>query len=47
MITFRKSLGLEPMGFLTLVKALHNRLGVSVPGLDYSRIVTAGGAVRV
>lgn len=37
-------LEIDSMDFLTLVAALHRRLGVDVPEADYPRIATLGKA---
>jgi acyl carrier protein len=33
------------MDFLTFITAIHHRLGVDIPELDYSKLVTLDGAV--
>jgi acyl carrier protein len=41
----RDELDIDSMDFLRLVVALHERLGVSVPEVDYPRIRTLDGCV--
>ncbi|HMO70267.1 MAG TPA: phosphopantetheine-binding protein [Paracoccaceae bacterium] len=38
-------LGLEPMDFLNLVSALHRRLGLPIPEVDYPLLATTAPAV--
>ena len=42
----REALDIDSMDFLNLVTALHRRLGIDVPELDYPKLVTLDGAVR-
>lgn len=41
----REALDIDSMDILNLVTAIHKRLGVNVPELDYPRLVTLSGAV--
>ena len=41
----RDQLDLDSMDFLNLVRALHDRLGVDIPEIDYPRLYTLDGAV--
>ena len=43
--SFREELDLDSMDFLNFVLALHTRLGVEIPELDYPQLYTLGGAV--
>jgi acyl carrier protein len=42
----REALDIDSMDFLNFVTALHRRLGVDIPELDYPKLVTLVGAVR-
>lgn len=42
----REALDINSMDFLNLVTAVHRRLGVDIPELDYPKLVTLDGAVR-
>jgi acyl carrier protein len=42
----REALDIDSMDFLNLVTAIHHRLGVDIPELDYPKLVTLDGAVR-
>ena len=42
----REALDINSMDFLNLVTAVHRRLGVGIPELDYPKLVTLDGAVR-
>ena len=44
-VSFRDQLDLDSMDFLNFVLALHERLGVDIPEVDYSRIYSVDGAV--
>jgi acyl carrier protein len=33
------------MDFLNFITAIHHRLGVDIPELDYPKLITLGGAV--
>jgi acyl carrier protein len=41
----RESLDIDSMDFLNFVIAVHHRLGVDIPELDYPRLITLDGAV--
>ena len=42
----REALDIDSMDFLNFVTAIHHRLGVDIPEVDYPKLVTLGGAVR-
>jgi len=42
----RESLDIDSMDFLNFVTAIHHRLNVDVPELDYPKLITIDGAVR-
>jgi acyl carrier protein len=41
----REALDIDSMDFLNFVTAIHRRLGVDIPELDYPKLVTLKGAV--
>jgi acyl carrier protein len=41
----REALDIDSMGFLTFITALHTRLGVDVPEVDYAMLFTKAGAI--
>ena len=41
----REALDIDSMDHLNFVTALHNRLGVAIPEVDYPRLITLDGAV--
>jgi acyl carrier protein len=41
----REALDIDSIDFLNFVTAIHQRLGVDVPELDYPKLVTLGGAI--
>jgi len=41
----REALDIDSMDFLNFVTAIHQRLGVDIPELDYPKLVTLNGAV--
>jgi acyl carrier protein len=41
----REALDIDSMDFLNFVTAIHHRLGVDIPELDYSKLITLDGAV--
>ena len=43
--SFRDQLDLDSMDFLNFVLALHDRLGIEIPEVDYPRLYTLDGAV--
>ena len=40
----REALDIDSMDFLNFVTAVHHRLGVDIPELDYPKLVTLDGA---
>jgi acyl carrier protein len=42
----REALDIDSMDFLNFITALHHRLGIDIPELDYPKLVTFAGAVR-
>ena len=42
--SFRDQLDLDSMDFLNFVLALHDRLGIEIPEVDYPRLYTLDGA---
>ena len=41
----REALDIDSMDFLRFVTAIHHRLGVEIPELDYPKLVTLDGAI--
>jgi acyl carrier protein len=41
----REAIDIDSMDFLNLVTALHHRLNVDIPEVDYPKLVTVDGAV--
>jgi acyl carrier protein len=41
----REALDIDSMDFLTFITAIHHRLGVDIPEVDYPKLVTIDGAV--
>ena len=41
----REALDIDSMDFLNFVIAVHHRLGVDIPELDYPKLVTLDGAI--
>jgi acyl carrier protein len=41
----REELDIDSMDFLNFITALHDRLGINVPELDYPKLTTVDGAV--
>jgi acyl carrier protein len=41
----REALDIDSMDFLNFVTAIHHRLGVEIPEIDYPKLVTLAGAV--
>jgi acyl carrier protein len=41
----REMLDIDSMDFLNFITAVHHRLGVDIPELDYPKLVTLNGAV--
>jgi acyl carrier protein len=44
-VDLREALDIDSMDFLNFVIAVHHRLGVDIPELDYPKLVTLDGAV--
>jgi acyl carrier protein len=42
----REALDIDSMDFLNFITAIHHRLGVDVPELDYPKLTTLEGAVK-
>jgi len=42
----REELDIDSMDFLNFITAIHGRLGVNVPELDYPKLITLDGAVK-
>ncbi|WP_298423111.1 acyl carrier protein [Rhodoblastus sp.] len=42
----REALDIDSMDFLNLATAVHHRLGVDIPELDYPKLVTLDSALR-
>lgn len=42
----REALDIDSMDFLNFITAIHHRLGVDVPELDYPKLITIDGAVK-
>ncbi len=40
----REAMDIDSMDFLNLITALHRRLGVDIPEIDYPKLVTLDGA---
>ena len=41
-----EALDIDSMDFLNFITAIHHRLGVNVPELDYPKLMTLNGAVH-
>jgi len=41
----RETLDIDSIDFLNFITAIHHRLGVDIPELDYPKLVTLDGAV--
>ncbi len=41
----REVLDIDSMDFLNFVTAIHKRLGIAIPEIDYPKLATLGGAV--
>jgi acyl carrier protein len=41
----REALDIDSMDFLNFVTAIHHRLGVNIPELDYPKLITLDGAI--
>lgn len=44
-VAFRDQLDLDSMDFLNFVLALHHRLGIDIPEVDYPKLMTLDDAV--
>ena len=42
----RDALDIDSMDFLNFVTAIHHRLGVDIPELEYPKLITLDGAVK-
>jgi acyl carrier protein len=42
----REALDIDSMDFLNFITAIHHRLGIDIPEIDYPKLVTFDGAVR-
>ena len=42
----REALDIDSMDFLNFITAIHHRLGIDIPELDYPKLVTLDGAVK-
>ncbi len=42
----REALDIDSMDFLNFITAIHHRLGLDIPELDYPKLVTIDGAVN-
>jgi len=45
-VDLREAIDIDSMDFLTFITAIHRRLGVDIPELDYPKLVTLDGAVK-
>jgi acyl carrier protein len=41
----REAIDIDSMDFLTFITAIHHRLGVDIPEIDYPKLITLDGAV--
>ena len=41
----REAIDIDSMDFLNLITAIHHRLGIDIPEIDYPKLVTLDGAV--
>jgi acyl carrier protein len=41
----REAIDIDSMDFLAFITAIHRRLGVDIPEIDYPKLVTIDGAV--
>jgi acyl carrier protein len=41
----REAIDIDSMDFLNFITALHRRLGVDIPEIDYPKLVTLDGAI--
>ena len=41
----REAIDIDSMDFLTLITAIHHRLDINIPEIDYPKLITLNGAV--
>ncbi len=41
----REAIDIDSMDFLTFITAIHHRLGLNIPEVDYPKLITLKGAV--
>ena len=41
----REAIDIDSMDFLNFITAIHHRLGVDIPEIDYPKLVTLAGAI--
>lgn len=44
-VDLREAIDIDSMDFLTFITAIHHRLGIDIPEIDYPKLVTLDGAV--
>ena len=42
----REAMDIDSMDFLNFVTAVHHRLGIEIPEIDYPKLITLDGATR-
>ncbi len=42
----REAIDIDSMDFLTFITAIHHRLSIDIPEIDYPKLVTLDGAVE-
>ena len=42
----REAIDIDSMDFLNCITAVHHRLGIDIPEIDYPKLVTLDGAVK-
>jgi acyl carrier protein len=42
----REAIDIDSMDFLNFITAIHHRLGIDIPEIDYPKLVTLDGAVE-
>ena len=42
----REAIDIDSMDFLNFITAIHRRLGIDIPEIDYPKLVTLDGAVK-
>ena len=45
-VDLREAIDIDSMDFLTFITAVHHRLGIDIPEIDYPKLVTLDGAVK-